>query len=967
MKDTILELIKSENPKNPYKDEELAELLHTTRYEVIRMRKKHGIFDCRKRRLPLLISSIENILKDQGNLSTATLTDQLVEMGFNVSRFLIAELRESIEVDGPFISTKKPVKIETMPQETTKLESNEMVGQNGSIEKPLRKMKAAMLYPPNGLNTIVVGETGTGKSLLVDLTFKQLKDKGLIPPTKKLVKYNCADYANNPQLLASQLFGYMKGTFTGADSDKDGLIKEADGGILFLDEIHRLSNEGQEMLFTVIDDGKYRRLGQSAKSENIQVMIIGATTENADSSLLDTFKRRIPMIIELPPLKNRSLEEKFLLVSKILQREANAINRKIIVKAECLANLLTYPCKGNIGQLTSDIKVAVANGFLRTVEESVEEIILEIIDFGKDVQEGFTKDLICEEVEFYRDHGIIIKPYANSIEYIDEKNIYVMPNKIFKTIRDRYDLFTEQGLPIKLIDALICRELEYRLSKMIKTIKSENSQLTKAYHIEKVLERQFTKGIVALIERKVGSMDGDIKHSLLFTIDDMITKVNEKWDFVDFEMSRIAKTHLMEYSIALEIVEEMETEFKYRLPKELAGVIALYLKNNAEESVKERLVRILIITHGDIGREIAKVANTFVGEPILDWLSLPLHLKKEEYIDYVLEKISRIEEENILLLVDMGSPLILGEIIANRTDKKTKTVSRVDLAIALEAAVKLKQANINLEEIYDYVKCKSHIVERKNVGKARRGENIIVVSSITGQGAAIGIKTYIEDNYPCILARGINVLPIGALEQDIEEYLNEIKRNNTIIACIGAIPIQISDVPFIKIEDIMRAEGNDILNRVIDESLPKPSSQGAGIAAYVFENAIFKNYRCRDKMEAISLIADELHLLGYVTDEYKSNILAREKAIGTEYKNGTAIPHTYSRYVKKSVIAIVDFTEPIQWAQDYLCDTMFMIALKDEDTKALKGLSKLINNEKLLEQIKVGDAKEILELINNRR
>ena len=120
-------------------------------------------------------------------------------------------------------------------------------------------------------------------------------------------------------------------------------------------------------------------------------------------------------------------------------------------------------------------------------------------------------------------------------------------------------------------------------------------------------------------------------------------------------------------------------------------------------------------------------------------------------------------------------------------------------------------------------------------------------------------------------------------------------------------------------------------------------------------------------MEAISIIADKLCLLGYVTEEYKPNILAREKAIGTEYKFGTAIPHTYSKYVKKSVIAITKFAESIQWAQDYPCDIMFMIALKDEDTKVIKGLSKLINNEKLLRRIKEGSTAEILEIIHNRR
>jgi transcriptional regulator with AAA-type ATPase domain/transcriptional regulatory protein LevR len=959
VKKKLLALINDENPKNPYNDTELASLLHTTRYEVIRLRKKYGILDYRKRRLPVLYETIKHLMKAQQNLTTADLTNQLVENGFNVSRFLISELRDKIEEEivAPIVEAPR-YQIE---------KSDEMIGQHGSIEQQIKKMKAAMLYPPNGLHTIVVGETGTGKSMLVDLTFKQLKREGLIPDDKKIIKYNCADYANNPQLLASQLFGYVKGAFTGADGEKEGLIKEADGGIIFLDEIHRLSSEGQEMLFTVIDEGKYRKLGQSSKPGDINVMIIGATTENVNSSLLETFKRRIPMLIELPSLKHRTIDERFMLVARCLQREANAIAKNIYVNSECLVNLLTYPCRGNIGQLTSDIRVAVANGFLRTIEDLSDEIKLEIVDFGKNVQEGFTKDLLLEDVDFYREHGIVIKPRADQVEYVDEKNIYVMPNDIFTTFRDRYENFMSQGLPMALVDNLIYRELDYRLVKMMKTVKSKNGPFSKAYGHEITAGSPYSAQMLDMLERKVGNIDLDIRRCLVWTLEDAVQKVKQGWPFVNFKMTRVEKTHLMEYSIAQEVLEVLENSFEIVFPMELTGIIALYLKNNADRTEKERLVRIIVITHGDIGREIAKVVNTFLNEQILDWIGIPLNLKKEAYIEYVLEKISGIDETNLLLLVDIGSLLVLGEIIASRTDKQTKTISRVDLAIALEAAVKLKQENITLTEIYDYIKRKTRIDDRKDIGKAKQGDNIIVVSCITGQGAAIGIKTYIEDNYPNIIARGIKVMPIGVLGQDLEAYLNEIRKSNRIIACIGAVTVQIEDVPFIKIEDIMQSDGSELLNKIIDSTVPKLLPENSIQSNCYFEDAIFEKVPCRNKEEAIATIADRLCALSYVTDEFRQNVLAREKAISTHYKNGTAIPHTYSKYVKKSVIAIAKLEAPIYWAENYLCDMMFMVALKDEDTKALKGLSKLINNEAILQRIKEGDASEIISIITNRR
>ena len=112
-------------------------------------------------------------------------------------------------------------------------------------------------------------------------------------------EFNCADYADNPQLLLAQLFGYSRGAFTGAADNKKGVVELCNGGILFLDEVHRLLPEGQEILFYLMDKGRFRRLGEVDTQRESHVMVIAATTENPQSSLLLTFRRRIPMVIEL--------------------------------------------------------------------------------------------------------------------------------------------------------------------------------------------------------------------------------------------------------------------------------------------------------------------------------------------------------------------------------------------------------------------------------------------------------------------------------------------------------------------------------------------------------------------------------------------------------------------------------------------------------------------------------------------
>ena len=96
---------------------------------------------------------------------------------------------------------------------------------------------------------------------MAEYIYQYAKFIGTIPEDAPFVVLNCADYANNKELLSSVLFGYKKGAFTGANKDTKGLIEEADKGYLFLDEVHRLSPEGQEKLFRYMDKGIISRMG----------------------------------------------------------------------------------------------------------------------------------------------------------------------------------------------------------------------------------------------------------------------------------------------------------------------------------------------------------------------------------------------------------------------------------------------------------------------------------------------------------------------------------------------------------------------------------------------------------------------------------------------------------------------------------------------------------------------------------
>ncbi|MEO1781713.1 transcriptional antiterminator bglG:Sigma-54 factor [Enterococcus diestrammenae] len=303
-------------------------------------------------------------MRKQG-MTAVQLAEMLTIDRSNVSRYLneLAKEKRVRKING------RPVIYEPLTEEEVHVDTSSavsfdsLVGVEGSLKVAIQQAKAAILYPPRGLHTIVFGETGTGKSLFAECMYQFALDSHTIASDAPFVSFNCADYAQNPQLLFGHIFGIKKGAYTGAEADNPGLIAKADGGILFLDEIHRLPPEGQEMLFTFIDKGVYRPLGESVETYEASVQIIGATTESSDN-FLTTFNRRIPVSITMPSLSERSLDERYEIITLFIKQEANRLIQRIEVEKAAILSFMLYDAEGNIGQVKRDLKLVCAKAFL---------------------------------------------------------------------------------------------------------------------------------------------------------------------------------------------------------------------------------------------------------------------------------------------------------------------------------------------------------------------------------------------------------------------------------------------------------------------------------------------------------------------------------------------------------------------------------------------------------------------------
>ncbi|HBM1482943.1 TPA: sigma-54-dependent transcriptional regulator, partial [Salmonella enterica subsp. enterica] len=238
-----------------------------------------------------------------------------------------------------------------------------LIGAQGSLQESLRQCKAAISYPGAGLPLLLRGPTGTGKSFLARQLWQYAIEQGILPPEAPFTVFNCAEYANNPELLTSKLFGHAKGAFTGADRAVSGLIETSNGGVLFIDEVHRLPPEGQEKLFHFMDNGTWRRLGESSDERSATVRLIFASTEDLEKHFLATFIRRIPVIVKILPIAERGQYERLAFIHHFFRREAQRLHHDLSLDSEIISQLMQETLEGNVGGLENLIRNICASAW----------------------------------------------------------------------------------------------------------------------------------------------------------------------------------------------------------------------------------------------------------------------------------------------------------------------------------------------------------------------------------------------------------------------------------------------------------------------------------------------------------------------------------------------------------------------------------------------------------------------------
>ncbi len=702
-----------------------------------------------------------------------------------------------------------------------------LIGRTSSLKNQIEQAKAAILYPPHGLNVLITGPTGSGKTYFANAMNQFACNQGVIS-NPRLTTFNCADYAHNPQLLMSHLFGYVKGAFTGANEDQEGLIQKADGGILFLDEVHRLPPEGQEMIFYLMDHGTYSRLGETDKAHHANLRLICATTEDPESSLLATFVRRIPIVVQMPSFNSRTMRERFGLLKQMLLIEANRIHKKIYFDEDVARSLIGSVTYGNVGQLKSNVQLVCAQGFLNNIQEK-DAIYLHFEQLPPNIKDGLSR--LANDREQFGDLAKMMDPQMavapdDSTALINDEDNYELPYNLYEIIGDKAALLSKEGLDQEAINNFIMTDINVHLKGFYSDKHLERDQ-DDLYEIVDQDVVDLTNRLKQILKDAGYQISTNFLYAMSLHISSFIKRVESGKPLrkVAPNMISMVQDYPQEFEYAKLVKDEIENHYHLPVPdSELYYLAVLLISLQAEK--QNGKVGIVVAAHGNsTASSMVQVVDQLLNPDNLTAFDMSLDMSPQEALKGIEEKVRQVDSGNgVILLVDMGSLSTFDEKISEHTGIKVKSVDMVTTALVLETARKTSLIDSDLENVYREISEFSgysrtterektevqHLPKQTDVMTDQQPKAILAICS-TGQGTAVKIKKMLDSILVDHLIDDIVVIPISVV--DMEQQIAKIQKDYRIVAVTGIARPHLS-VPFVSLEKLLQGGGEQFITAI---------------------------------------------------------------------------------------------------------------------------------------------------------
>jgi len=712
-----------------------------------------------------------------------------------------------------------------------------LIGNNEGLKVAIQQAKAAILYPPHGLHTLLHGSSGVGKTTLARLMHAFALEQHTLAPDAPFISFNCADYAGNPQLLMAHLFGVVRGAYTGAEHDREGLVEQAHRGILFLDEVHRLSPEGQEMLFYLMDRERFRRMGDT-RERQASLLLLAATTEDPTTSLLPTFRRRIPMTITLPGLQERTMTERYELLRAFFTTECSSIGVHINVAPQVLRALLLYDCVGNIGQLRTDVQLICARAYLDYRTKNLPELDVSIETLPEHVRRG-----LLRTAEMHRalepllldilDATHSFTPTGLSLERIPES-----AHDLYDTISSDLSTLRNGGLSEQEINQLLHLDIQHYFQRFADTINTPpHEQHETVSHLVNEHIMTVSHTLIQYAEEQLGRTFPE-KLSLVLTLHLMsaLEHIAQGHHLVMPALQAMRHTYPIEYEVAQMALLRVRSLLGVSLPESETDVLTVLLANaDTLLSSEEATSGIVVAAHGrGVAQGLAELANTLVGVNSVSFVELRLEQSPEEIVTQVAQQVALADSgSGVLLLVDFASLLSLGELVAQRTGTQVRTLADVSTPLAVEAVRRGQRAkHITLDQLAASLTQGTTTAPSSNMqtfseeatAHADGLSRVILSVCLTGFGSATKLAELMEERLPDLHRQSVEIICMDInLSGKTEDEIQRLVGNRQIVAIVGTINPHLENYPFLSLTEILFGDGITRLRTLLGGTLIDPA------------------------------------------------------------------------------------------------------------------------------------------------
>lgn len=306
-----------------------------------------------------------NASRAQG-VETREIAEALGKQRSNISAALNELVKEGRLIKGE----NRPVLYRLSEQSMeylSEMNSDKLIGMDGSLRNAVQLAKAAILYPKRPLNVLLSSRGGCGTTYFVTFVYQYAVVRGVFGEDAPFIKLNCRHYTKKLSVLNEELFGNENG--------EESCFERAKGGMLFIDYFDLLNVRQQTRIFSFLETGKLDIGGRKIECSDVYLVM------SCHSQNMEVLKRRIPVAIELPELKERPIEERFSLINYFFETEARELKRNIEVPTEVIKALLITEFVYNVKELHDEVLTGCANAYVRVAGEQELNMSICIDDF----------------------------------------------------------------------------------------------------------------------------------------------------------------------------------------------------------------------------------------------------------------------------------------------------------------------------------------------------------------------------------------------------------------------------------------------------------------------------------------------------------------------------------------------------------------------------------------------------------